>query len=208
MLITSNLAIAFSLGIFIGLERQWSQNYAGMVTHALVSLGAAAYTAIPALLGIGDAARLGGQVVTGIGFLGAGLIMRDGMSIRGLSAAATVWSTGAVGSLVGYNLRLAAGEVAALVILSNLLLPRVASFIDRYSPEEEYTQHVYVITLQCAMHNEALVRAQLMQALATQRLRLRHLESRTLGSDGVEVHASVHSTTKKDIEIENVGGKD
>ncbi len=65
---------------------------------------------------------MGAQVVTGIGFLGAGLIMRDGLSVRGLGTAATVWATGAVGVLAGYGLRFEAAETAAFIIAANLLL--------------------------------------------------------------------------------------
>eukprot|EP01031_Cornospumella_fuschlensis_P003487 gene3487-4339_t len=64
----------------IGLERQWRQRYTGLTTHALVSLGAAAFTSLGMLIDGGTDVRMGGQVVTGIGFLGAGLIMRDGLS--------------------------------------------------------------------------------------------------------------------------------
>ena len=70
--IAIHLTLAMLLGGAVGLERQWRQNYAGVVTHALVALGAAAYTALPALLDASNDMRLGSQVVTGIGFLGAG----------------------------------------------------------------------------------------------------------------------------------------
>ncbi|WP_245272874.1 MgtC/SapB family protein [Microvirga lotononidis] len=103
--VTLNLALGLVLGASIGLERQWRQRHAGLATHALVAVGAAAFTSVPGLLpSVGDATRMGAQVVTDIGFLGAGLIMRDGLSVRGLSTAATVWATGAVGVLAGYGL--------------------------------------------------------------------------------------------------------
>jgi putative Mg2+ transporter-C (MgtC) family protein len=87
----------------VGLERQSRQQHTGLTTHALVALGAATYSSLPDLLGRLPDVRIGGQVVTGIGFLGAGLIMCDGLNIRGLSTAGTVWATGAIGVLAGYG---------------------------------------------------------------------------------------------------------
>lgn len=80
---TPRLVVALLLGMCIGVERQLRQRHTGLNTHALVALGAAAFTSLATLLGQDNDVRLGGQVVTGIGFLGAGLIMRDGLNVRG-----------------------------------------------------------------------------------------------------------------------------
>lgn len=205
--IAPNLIVAILLGTCIGLERQWRQNYAGLITHALVAVGAAAYTSLPGLLGSTDPSRLGGQVVTGIGFLGAGLIMRDGLNIRGLSAAATVWATGSVGALAGYGLKIEALEVTVLIILANACLPTLSSLVNRYLPEQEYAERVYVITLMCASRNEAVIRAQLLEAMSVQGLRLRSLESRSRDASGVEVQATVYSTRKEDEQVEKLVGE-
>ncbi len=208
MSIMANLCLALLLGSLIGLERQWKQTYAGLSTHALVALGAAAYTSLPGLLdSVSDPARLGGQVVTGIGFLGAGVIMRDGLSIRGLSAAATVWATGSVGVLSGYGLVLEAAEVAGLILLANLLLPRLGILVDKHTPERRLTERLYVISLQCPSKNEALVREQLLQAITLHKLRLRSLESHTRDTTGVEVRATVYSTSSEDAKVEQLVGE-
>jgi putative Mg2+ transporter-C (MgtC) family protein len=133
--ITSNLAVAVVLGVLIGFERQWRQRHAGLTTHALVAVGAAAFTSVPGLIpSVGDATRMGAQVVTGIGFLGAGLIMRDGLSVRGLSTAATVWATGAVGVLAGYGLAIEATETAIFIIGANIVLSRLGPLVERFGP--------------------------------------------------------------------------
>ena len=95
-----NLAAAFALGSLIGAERQWRQRMAGLRTNALVATGAALFV----ILGMptpDNAMRVAAQVVSGIGFLGAGVIMREGLTVRGLNTAATLWCSAAVGTLSG-----------------------------------------------------------------------------------------------------------
>lgn len=117
------LVAALVLGALIGLERQLRHHPAGLHTNALVSLGAATYV-LAALL-IGDdtgPARVVGQVVTGVGFLCAGVIFRHGMNVRGINTAATVWCAAAVGVLAGLGYLGWAAVAAALVIAGNALL--------------------------------------------------------------------------------------
>lgn len=132
----------------IGLELQWRQRYTGLTTHALVALGAAIFTSIAVLIEGSTDVRMGGQVVTGIGFLGAGLMMRDGLNVRGLRGAATVWATGAV-ALAGYGFLLEAAEANGFVLLINVLLPRLGWLIDKYAPDNDLVERFYVIELKC-----------------------------------------------------------
>ena len=91
---------AFALGSFIGVERQWRQRMAGLRTNTLVCTGATMFVALDRLASGGTVSlRVAAQVVTGIGFLGAGVILREGLSIQGLNTAATLWCTAAVGTL-------------------------------------------------------------------------------------------------------------
>jgi putative Mg2+ transporter-C (MgtC) family protein len=207
--VTFNLALGLVLGASIGLERQWRQRHAGLATHALVAVGAAAFTSVPGLLpSVGDATRMGAQVVTGIGFLGAGLIMRDGLSVRGLSTAATVWATGAVGVLAGYGLRIEGAETAAFIIAANLLLSRAGSWIERLRPDPGMAERFYVIDLTCAARDEATVRTQLLQAVSARGLRLQGLESHTVeGSSRVEVEATVYTARQEDTLVERLVGE-
>jgi putative Mg2+ transporter-C (MgtC) family protein len=102
---TTNNALALSLGAFIGLERQWRQRNAGLRRNAFVSLGAALFVSFSMLVtGVLDQTRMAAQVVTGIGFLGAGIMMRESLNIRGLNTAETLWSAGAIGTLAGAGL--------------------------------------------------------------------------------------------------------
>ncbi|HYM26904.1 MAG TPA: MgtC/SapB family protein [Steroidobacteraceae bacterium] len=117
------LLAAVVLGSIIGLERQFRNHPAGLHTTALVALGSAAY--VIAGVVVGDptaAARVAGQVVTGVGFLCAGVIMHQGIRIRGINTAATIWCASAVGVLAGLGLIAWAALVALLVVFANLVL--------------------------------------------------------------------------------------
>jgi len=115
------------LGGLIGLERELSEHHAGFRTHVLVALGAGLFTlagvhAMEAYSRAGapvDPTRIAAQVVTGIGFLGAGTILRQGATVRGLTTAASLWVTAAIGTAVGLGFLLGATAttIAALIAL-------------------------------------------------------------------------------------------
>ena len=93
--------LSFVLGMFIGLEREWRKCAAGLRTNVLVSTGAAIFISLSVEIGGTAAERIASYVVSGVGFLGAGVILKDGASIRGLNTAATLWCTAAIGSFCG-----------------------------------------------------------------------------------------------------------
>jgi putative Mg2+ transporter-C (MgtC) family protein len=114
------VGVAALLGAMIGLERQVPQRLAGLRTNALVSIGAAAFVALAAATPAESSpTRVAAQVVSGIGFLGAGVIFREGLTVRGLNTAATLWCCGAVGSLAGSGMYRSGAITAALVLLAN-----------------------------------------------------------------------------------------
>jgi putative Mg2+ transporter-C (MgtC) family protein len=113
--IVGRLAFAAFLGAFIGLERELRGYPAGVRTVALVALGAALFTDVSQLLGGDD--RVAAGIVTGIGFLGAGVIFREGYTVRGITTAAALWSAAAIGMAVARELFLVAGLGAVLVFI-------------------------------------------------------------------------------------------
>ena len=97
-----NLGTAVALGAVIGFERQWRQRLACLRTNTLVALGAASFVVYENLFSSeANITRVAAQVVSGIGFLGAGIIFREGLNVRGLNTAATLWCSAAVGVLAG-----------------------------------------------------------------------------------------------------------
>ena len=122
----AGLVVAVLLGALIGLERQLRSHPAGFHTNALVALGAAGYVIVGTLVGDPTGpARIAGQVVTGVGFLCAGLIWHERGTVRGINTAATVWCSCAVGVFAGFGFFAWALALAVLVILVNVLLHAV-----------------------------------------------------------------------------------
>jgi putative Mg2+ transporter-C (MgtC) family protein len=117
-LIVTRLGFAVFLGGLIGLEREYRGYPAGVRTMALVCLGAALFTEMsPTFAPGGDTARVAAQIVTGIGFLGAGVILREGFSIRGVTTAATIWTAASVGIAVARGYPIVAAFVTLIVVL-------------------------------------------------------------------------------------------
>ncbi|MCL6526085.1 MgtC/SapB family protein [Meiothermus granaticius] len=117
------LGVALVLGAIIGYERSRRQGLAGIRTNALVACGAAQFVMLSGLLAGGDPTRIAAQVVSGVGFLGAGVILREGgFNVRGLNTAATLWGSAAVGSLAGAGFVLYALPGTLAIMVANLVL--------------------------------------------------------------------------------------
>jgi len=123
------LLIATGLGGLIGLQRELSGKPAGLRTNLLICLGAALITqvslSLPARLGAGDPARIAAQIVAGIGFLGAGTIMRSQHAVHGLTSAATIWVVAAVGLTVGAGFERQAAFATVIIVLALSALGQV-----------------------------------------------------------------------------------
>ncbi|MGB4072621.1 MgtC/SapB family protein [Pseudomonas sp.] len=209
LFIVANLLAALLLGALIGIERQWRQRLAVLRTNALVALGAASFTVF-ASLNPGDASpsRVAAQVVSGIGFLGAGVIMREGLHIRGLNTAATLWCAAAVGLLAGAGQLLVAALVSALILIANVLLRPLAGFINRQPEAHREDDQQYLITVVCRAEQEAHIRALLLQSASGGGLRLQRLESQDIeGGERVEVSALLLSTQRSDQLLERSVGR-
>src|ERR1700686_3611915 len=136
------LFAALLFGGVIGLERQWRQRMTGLRTNGLVAVSSAMFMMMGGLIeGDGSQGRVAAYVVSGIGFLGGGVILKDGFNIRGLNTAATLWCTAAVGTLAGLGYLTFAGIGASGVLLANLLLRPLAQRINR-APAESTEQEI------------------------------------------------------------------
>lgn len=190
----TRIGIALLLGAAIGFERQWRQRMAGLRTNALVSTGAAMFVALSYLSNHEmSQTRIAAQVVSGIGFLGAGVIMREGLSIRGLNTAATLWSAAAVGTLAGSGATLFAACGAAAILAANILLRPVARTINKQP--QGYTEQIvrYKIWAICTSESEQHIRSLLLQILNNSSLRLRSLHSEDqLNPQKIEVRAELY----------------
>jgi putative Mg2+ transporter-C (MgtC) family protein len=204
-----NLAAALGLSAVIGFERQWRNRLAGLRTNTLVALGAATFVIFAALMpGEASPTRVAAQVVSGIGFLGAGLIFREGLSVRGLNTAATLWCSAAIGVLAGGGYLLYATVATGFVVFVNLLLRPIVRFINRQPLMSTEVETGYLVSVTCRSQDEAHIRALLLQGLAGCGLALRRLESNNLEGVGlVAVSAFVSASQRIDAEVEKIVGR-
>jgi putative Mg2+ transporter-C (MgtC) family protein len=162
---TLNVSAALLMGMAIGLERQWRQHPAGLRTNALVSLGAALFVSLTQLLADKDRTRIASYIVSGVGFLGGGVILREGTNVKGLATAATLWCSAAVGTLAGFGFLLH-GLIGTLLILGlHLLLRPVAYWLDARLKTAVNVEILYRLRVICRHEQEALIRTILLRHL-------------------------------------------
>lgn len=189
------VAAALTLGAMIGAERQLRQRMAGLRTNALVSVGASLFVMVSVLEG--DSAghmRIAAQVVSGIGFLGAGVIMREGMTVRGLNTAATLWCSAAIGVLCGLGFSLEAAIGTAFVLVANLVLRQLAQRINTHGSEAGIeTESIYRVTAVCEAEQEVQVRNLMLRMISGMpALMLQSLHSEDAAQAGrIEVRADL-----------------
>jgi putative Mg2+ transporter-C (MgtC) family protein len=205
----SCLAVATIMGACIGFERQWRQRMAGLRTNTLVAIGAASFVVFSGLFpGEDSPTRMAAQVVSGIGFLGAGIIFREGLHVTGLNTAATLWCSAAVGLLAGSGHPLHAALATGFVVLVNLTLRPLVRIINRQPITQAETDLHYRVRVVCRSPEEAHIRALLLQGTGNAQLSLRRLESNDLEESGrVEVTAELTAQSKSDAILEQVVGR-
>ncbi|MFC9293451.1 MgtC/SapB family protein [Streptomyces sp. NPDC057011] len=183
-IMAGHLAAGLGFGSAIGLERQWRARLAGLRTNALVAGGAALFVLLSQYGFIGevsevryDGSRVAAQIVSGIGFLGAGVIMRDGLSVRGLNTAATLWCSAAVGCLAGAGMFVLAAFGTVGVVGANLLLRPLGRRLDREPRGGAEVTTDYHFEAVCREEEEAHIRHRLVDALGRPGCTLREIRS-------------------------------
>jgi putative Mg2+ transporter-C (MgtC) family protein len=199
------LAVAFCLGTLIGFERQWRQRSAGLRTTTLVATGAAAFADMGLRLkGVDGATQITAYIVSGIGFLGAGVILKDGTNIRGLNTAATLWCAAAVGAFSGSGLLAEAGALTLFVLAGNTLLRPLVNYINRRPIDERVTEALYTIHVICDYEAVSDARDLLFAKLEAANYPIHEIET-TPASDGqVELAADLVPTTAESAELDAV----
>ena len=159
------ISICFVLGLIIGIERQYRRRVAGMRTITLVALGSFLFVSISFLTNPVDITRIAAQVVSGIGFLGAGVIIRDGQNIRGLNTAATLWCSAAVGTLTALGFIIEAVIGVWYILASNIILRIISKKMMNKIPAKQI-EH-YSLTILCDEEKEISIKNMLLQKLRT-----------------------------------------
>lgn len=200
-----SLMTAFLLGSLIGVERQYRQRTAGLRTNVLVSIGAAAFVDMAnRLTGHDGAVHVTAYVISGIGFLGAGVIMKGDGSVRGLNTAATLWGAAAVGACAGADLIAEATLIALFVLAGNTLLRPLVNAINRQPIDDEMSEVTYTV---CVIGNR-LAQKQMIDQLEVSLERADYpigkVEVRPFAQDEVQLFATLVSTSAESEVLDRV----
>jgi putative Mg2+ transporter-C (MgtC) family protein len=200
-----SLFSAFVLGTLIGAERQYRQRSGGLRTNVLVAVGAATFVDIGQHLnGNPGAVQVIAYVVSGVGFLGAGVIMKEGGSVWGLNTAATLWCSAAVGACAGADLAIEAVVLTAFVLAGNTLLRPLVNAINRAPIKESGTEAIYEVRLTVAVHRVDEGRQLLEARLAEASYPFREIEAIARDDETVELVATLVGTTADPQELDEV----
>jgi putative Mg2+ transporter-C (MgtC) family protein len=200
-----SLLVAFALGTLIGAERQYRQRSGGLRTNVLVAVGAAAFVDIGQHLNAHPGAvQVIAYVVSGVGFLGAGVIMKEGGNVWGLNTAATLWCSAAVGACAGADLAAEAVMLTAFVLAGNTLLRPLVNAINRAPIKESGTEAIYEVRLTVADDRVDEGRELLETRLAEASYPFREIETAVRDDDTVELVATLVGTEADPGELDAV----
>lgn len=193
---TLRIFVCFILSFVIGFERQYRHRMVGLRTNVLVSLGSFLFVCATYNLSNGDLTRIAAQVVSGIGFLGAGVILRDGNKIKGLNTAATLWCVAAIGVLSACGM-LGEATIGTLLVLTSNILLRIISLavMDKVKRSQK---EKCILRISCKNNIEVIVRTSLAKSIERNNLSLQSLERSEITKTEVKLKAII-ITTRPDI---------
>lgn len=204
---SGNIGVALLVGVAIGLERQFRQHPAGLRTNALVCVGAALFVSLTRLMDdTGSPTRIASYIVSGIGFLGGGVILRDGITVKGMNTAATLWCSAAVGTLAGAGFALHSLFGTAVVLALHLGLRPIARRIDDRQRTAKDVETNYQVRVVCRADQEQVIRTILLRhvdshpKMMVQKITTTEAES---GGQAV-VAADIYSVEREDRAIQDL----
>lgn len=181
----------FILSTIVGIERQYRHRLVGLRTNVLVSLGAFMFMCVSFGANTTDETRIAAQVVSGIGFLGAGVILRDGNKIKGLNTAATLWCVAAIGVLTASGMLVEASICTLLVLMSNIVLRYIAQKIMSRVKKQE--KEACLIKISCNKKQDVNIRTQLTKLINKNNLNLENLERNEITQEEVKLLIKISS---------------
>ncbi|PPD44192.1 MAG: methyltransferase [Methylocystis sp.] len=199
-----SLFVALLLGTLIGAERQYRQRNAGLRTNALVALGASAFVDLGMrLMGNQGATQVLAYVASGVGFLGAGVILKEGMNIRGLNTAATVWCSAVTGAFAGADHPAEAVLMCGFVLAGNTFLRPLVNLIDRAPISESQGESTFELRATASEYARDDVRDALEELLETAKYPAREIRL-IEREDGVELLATLVANSVEARELDAI----
>lgn len=197
-----SLLVALVLGTLIGAERQYRQRNAGLRTNALVALGASAFVDLGMrLMGNQGATQVLAYVASGVGFLGAGVILKEGMNIRGLNTAATIWCSAVTGAFAGADHPAEAALLCAFVLAGNTFLRPLVNLIERTPIDESQTEATYEVRVTTDDASRDALRDLIEERLEAAKYPAREIRA-VERDDGVEIIATLAAPSVEARELD------
>ena len=202
-----DIGAALIMGLAIGAERQLTQHPAGLRTNALVSVGAAMFVSLSLLLDDeASPTRVAAQVASGIGFLGGGVILREGLNVKGMTTAATLWCSGAVGCLAGAGFVVEGLMGTATILAANFCLHPVSRWMDARAKAKVMVETSYRLRVTCEDREEGVIRTILMRHVnAHPSMLIQGIATQAADQPGTTlVNVDIHSTARDDRALQDV----
>ncbi|MGH3542571.1 MAG: MgtC/SapB family protein [Mycobacterium sp.] len=202
---TLRLGVGLGCGALIGLERQWRARMAGLRTNALVATGATLFVLYAVATNDNSPTRVASYVVSGVGFLGGGVILREGFNVRGLNTAATLWCSAAVGVLAAAGHLLFAVVATGTIVGVHLLGRPLGHLIDHDNVvEEDEDDQPYQVQLICRPKSEKYARAQIVQRASGNDFVLRGIHTGRAVDDNIALTAYLLSDRHAPARLERL----
>lgn len=191
------LIICFLLGACVGIERQYRKRVVGLRTIILVSIGSFLFVKFSFVFPKADMTRIAAQIVAGIGFLGAGVIIKDSKHVKGLTTAATLWCSAAIGILCSANLLFEAAIGTFFILFTNIILRTINSKIDYYSSNINYD--TYFISITTIKKAEKIILEEIKNIVKNSNAIINNIEINEIENDNIKIDICILTNTKKDI---------
>jgi putative Mg2+ transporter-C (MgtC) family protein len=207
LLFILKVGVALLMGVAIGLERQFRQHPAGLRTNALVCVGAALFVSLSGLMDDrGSPTRIASYIVSGIGFLGGGVILRDGLNVKGMNTAATLWCSAAVGTLAGAGFPAHSLVGTSVVLGLHLGLRPIARRIDTRLKTAVDVETIYQMRVVCQEAQEAVIRTVLLRHVnSLSKMTIQKISTQDAEQDGrAAIVADIFSVERDDRAIQEL----
>lgn len=186
------ISICFILSILVGLERQYRHKTVGLRTNVLVSLGAFMFVSMSFNTITSDTTRIAAQVVSGIGFLGAGIILKDGNRVKGLNTAATLWCVSAIGVLTASGMIIEATIGTSFILISNILL----RIISKKIMDKIKTNESCILDIKCETNEEKTIKNLIIKLTNKYNLNIKKFEKFKITDEEINLKVNIISSDK------------
>ena len=186
------ILFCFILSILVGLERQYRHKTVGLRTNVLVSLGAFMFVSMSFNTVTSDTTRIAAQVVSGIGFLGAGIILKDGNRVKGLNTAATLWCVSAIGILTASGMIIEATIGTSFILISNILLRIISNKI----MDKIKTNESCILDIKCETNEEKTIKNLIIRLTNKYNLNIKKFEKFKTSDEEINLKVNIISSDK------------